>query len=208
MGRILRRLSAIVVAPLFAVVIASPSAASAAEPSADEVKKMLGRSVIMDQCPAPNDPTVRWTRLFGGIVLFGFRYIVISSTPAFYASDGRAVDNLLTDPVSATFTSSVSHTTTLTTTVGNSAQFLSVLQTTVSTSIVDSRTTAIGVNATVTVPPRTRVTGLYGIDGFDIVYEAQVIFRDGGNCTYGELRRGFTQAPTFVEGWRFSSIPI
>ena len=82
------------------------------------------------------------------------------------------------------------------------------MQSNVSTSIMVSRTTAIGVNVTATVPPRTRVTGLYGVDGYDIVYDAQQIVLIGGGCLYGSTARASTSAPTFVEGWRFTSTPL
>jgi hypothetical protein len=192
------------VAALSAALIVSPSPAGAAEPSADDLRAMQGSPGIMEACPT--DQNVRWSRILTFYV--GHRYTVISSTPTFYASDGTAVDNFLSDPVTATFTSSVSRTTTITVTAGSSVQLLEVLQFNVSVSIVNSRTTAIGVNVTATVPPLTRVTGLYGVDGYDVVYDTQLILRQGTNCQYGEVRRGSTAAPTFIEGWRFTATPL
>ena len=188
------------------IVIASPGAANAAESSADEIQATLGRSGITAACPI--DQNVRWTKGPFGSFYVGYRYTVISATPTFFPSDGRAVDNLLSDPISGVFTSTVSRVVQVTVSAGSSVQLTEVMQANVSTSIMVSRTTAIGVNVTVTVPPRTRVTGFYGVDGYDVVYDAQQIVLIGGSCLYGSVVRFTTSAPTFVEGWRFTSTPL
>ncbi|WP_431924447.1 hypothetical protein [Micromonospora wenchangensis] len=159
----------------------------------------------------PDDPTIIWRGPFAGtknvMVFEGVEYTILAANPTFYASDGRVVENNLDSPISATFTSSQSQTYTVTVTVGFSSQLVQNLQTSVSTSITSSRTTAIGVNAAVTVPPHSRVIGLYGIEAYDVTYDAHRVWRNAGNntiCYEQGTSRGTTQAPTFVEGWRFN----
>jgi len=159
----------------------------------------------------PNDPTIVWRGPFAATrnlpVFEGVRYTILAATPTFYASDGRVVENNLDSPISATFTSSQSQTYTVTVNVGFTSQLVQNLQTSVSTSITSSRTTAIGVNAAVTVPPHSRVLGLYGVEAYDVTYDAHRVWRHAGNssvCFDQGIRRGSTPAPTIVEGWRFS----
>jgi hypothetical protein len=196
MRRHLYRTCAIAVAALVSAVVAVPAPASAAP---------AGTAAVVD-IPCPTDPNIRWARIFN--VYIGVQYTIVSSTPTFYASDGRAVDNLLTEPISATFTATQTRTTTVTVTVGYSYQLTEKLQTEVSVQILGTRTTAIGVEATANVPPRTRLTGLYGIDGYDVVYDALRIVKQNNRCQAFTPERFTTAAPTFVEGWRFSSTPL
>lgn len=206
----LHRTSALVLSALVAAVVAVPTPASAAGRGSGDARSAagaLGRAVV--DIPCPTDPNIRWVKLpFVSGAHTGVQYTVISATPAFYASDGRAVDNLLTEPISATFTAAQTRTTTVTVTTGTAAQLTEKLQYTVSTSIMIQRSTAIGVSATATVPPRTRLTGLYGIDGYDVVFDSQGIVRRNGRCQAFPPKRESTSAPTFVEGWRFSSISL
>ena len=85
------------------------------------------------------------------------------------------------------------------------------LQFTVSSEIVATRTTAIGINATLDVPPHTRTTGLYGIHGYYVTYTALRIVKYKNKCYVGDNPEpvpAATNAPTFVEGWQFSSVAI
>jgi hypothetical protein len=191
----LYRTTAVVLAAVATFVVTVPTPASA------------GGTDVVD-IPCPTDPNIRWSKLPFTSAQLGVQYTIISATPTFYASDGRAVDNLLSESVSATFTASQTRTTTITVTTGTSSQLTEKLQYTVSQSIVLSRSTAIGVSVTATVPPRTRMTGLYGIDGYDVVFDSQGIVRRNGRCQAFSPTRESTSAPTFVEGWRFSSIAL
>jgi hypothetical protein len=200
MRRTLYRLSAIVLAALMAAVAIVPSPASAAPAGTNEFR---------GEIPCPNDPNIRWTRTL--VFYFGYQYSNINATSTFFASDGRTVENQLDQTISANFTSSQTRTTTVTTEFGTSSQLAEKLQLTVSTSIVMTRTTAIGVNATLDVPPRTRTTGLYGIHGYFVTYAALRILKYKNKCYVGDNPvpvPAATNAPTFVEGWQFSSVAI
>lgn len=162
--------------------------------------------------PCPTDPNIVWIgpqAVAKNIVVYkGVRYDVVSSTPTFYVSDARVVDNSLDTPITATFTSAQSRTYTVTVTVGTSTQLVKKLQTNVSVSIVESRSTSIGVNATATVAAHSRVIGNYGVEGFDIVYDAQSVWKRAdstGICIDQGTQRASTSAPTYVEGWRISA---
>jgi hypothetical protein len=177
-----------------AAVLAVPGAASAAP--------------FGPQIPCPTDPGIVWKKELAQphiVVWAGYRYSVYSATLRFGASDGRVVDNTFDFPVEATFTSQQSQRFAISVTVGSSTQFGEQLRTEVSTNIVMERTTAIGVNASFTVPPRTRVTGLYGMEVYDISYTAQKVWSllSRSKCYDQGTVSGSTVAPTIVEGWRF-----
>ncbi|GAA0904833.1 hypothetical protein Vau01_110070 [Virgisporangium aurantiacum] len=165
----------------------------------------------------PTDPGIVWkTRAASRNVLVweGVSYTVQSASPAFAVSDGRVVDNTLSTPIQATFTSSVSNTYSVTVTIGTTAQLTKTLQTTVSAQIVQSRTTQIGVDATVTVPAQSRVVGRYGVEVFNVAYTGQLVWQSynaqkpggfGGHCWERSNQATSTVAPTVLEGWRFST---
>ena len=97
--------------------------------------------------------------------------------------------------------------------MGTSASFLGFLSANVSATIVESRTTSIGVSATVTVPAHGRVDGQYGIEAYSISYEAHQ-YRIAGTqppapgsrrCFDEGVGTGQTNAPTYVEGWRLTA---
>ena len=75
--------------------------------------------------------------------------------------------------------------------------------------IVQERTTAIGVNAGLVVAPHSRVTGQYGVQAFDVVYDVQTVRAWPAipnrieRCFDQGAQRGTTNAPTLTEGWRF-----
>lgn len=133
---------------------------------------------------------------------------MVTATPAFYASDGRVVDNALDTPISATFTSLQTRTLQISTMIGTSGQLVNKLQTTVSATIVATRSTAIGVSGMVTVPPHSRVVGTYGVEGFDIAYTGQTVWRWAASptvCWDRGTRQGAVSAPTYLEGWKFTA---
>nr|MDT0662993.1 hypothetical protein [Micromonospora sp. DSM 115978] len=158
----------------------------------------------------PTDPNIVWTTTVAArntVVYQGHLFTVSSSNRTFIASDGRTVDNGLSSPIVATFTSQQSRTYTVTTRVGTSAQLTNKLQTSVSVDIVNSRTTAIGVNAQVTVPAYSRVLGLYGVEVYDVAYTAQTVWMNlpRSKCWDRGTQAATTAAPTLIEGWRFTA---
>jgi hypothetical protein len=199
MRRNLYRLSALLLAALISAVALGPAPAGAAA---------SGTNGFKGEIPCPTDPNIRWEQVL--FVLVGYQYSNISATSTFFASDGRTVENGLDQTISATFTSSKSLTTSVTVSVGSAVQLTEQLKFSIDTSIVASRTTAIGVNATLNVPPRTRTTGLYGVHGYNVTFDALKIHKIGKKCYVGD---GIpvhltTKAPTYVEGWQFSSVSI
>jgi hypothetical protein len=103
---------------------------------------------------------------------------VLSYTPTFLVEQEKIVENPSSQTVTATFTSTVSTTVTLTYTLSivsglNSTEggFTNTLSDTIGTSIAESFTTSVGVNAAVAVPPGTSVTGDYGVPAYDVSYQ-------------------------------------
>jgi hypothetical protein len=160
------------------------------------------------EIPCPTDPNIIWRRITLSRNVLGWEgihYNVLSATSFFAVSDSRFVDNGLDVPIQATFTSQQSATVTITVTIGTAAQLADKLQRTVSFAIQISRTTSIGVSATVTVPPHSRITGEYGTEAYNVSYTGQVVWKrnDGSLCWDRGTRSGATAAPTSNEGWRF-----
>jgi hypothetical protein len=134
--------------------------------------------------------------------------IVIAATKTFAKSDGRDVLNELDFPIVATFTSSVSKTHTVTQTIALEFTMQTLVGTfkrSVSDTVTDSKTTQIGISATVTVPPHSLLIGDYGIVTYDIIYDAHQYLRVRDKCVeaVGSTLRAFTVAPTVDEAWRF-----
>lgn len=188
-----------------AVVLATPAPASAAP-------------VTPDRCtsgcvPCPSGVTWHVWFKFGSIRFYeGFQYTIVSATPTFFASDARQVANNLDTDITVTLTSQKSRTFSITTTVGFARELTQQLTINVSTQIVESRTTAIGVNVQATVPPHRSILGEYGVHGYSVVYNVRRWLADNeslpqGICSGGAAQNGLTaSAPTFVEGWRISLI--
>jgi hypothetical protein len=134
-------------------------------------------------------------------------YSLVSSTQTFLVADSRIVINTLDTAASATFTSSQSTTFTLQFTVGTATRVSELLTVNVSAAIVVSRTTAIGVNATATVPPHSSLLGEYGVAGFDAVYDINR-YQVTANvfCKKISTTRGTATAPTTTEGWRIRTV--
>jgi hypothetical protein len=155
-----------------------------------------------------NYPEVQWVWTVAGRVGFyvGYHYTLVSSVPTFNVSDSRVVDNGLDTPITVTFTSMQSQTFSLQVTVGTQASLFGFLTTSVSASIVQSRTTSIGVSVTATVPAHGRVLGQYGVEAFIVTYDADRLVRSANlaNCTITESSRQTSNAPTGIEGWRLS----
>jgi hypothetical protein len=158
--------------------------------------------------PCPQNVTWRQN----GPFIFAYEYTIHSATPTFYVSDARQVSNGLDTPVTVTLTSLVSRTFSVTTTVGFAADLTTTLRTNVSVAIVQSTTTAIGVNVQATVPPFGAVLGEYGVHGYSVTYDATPYittpddFRNNV-CGRSATRHGLTtEAPTYIEGWRISAV--
>lgn len=161
------------------------------------------------EIPCPTDPNIVWrSKVFARNVVGqeGVQYNILSSSPVFVVGESRFVDNPLDVPISATFTSSQSTTITVSVIVGTTAQFVDKLQRSISVNITVSRTTSIGVNATVEVPPHRRITGMYGTEAFNVGYSGQVVWKSptGHKCWDRGTQSSGTTAPTTSEGWRFA----
>jgi hypothetical protein len=200
MRRYLHRLSAVVLAALLSAVAVVPTPTNAATARPDAASTPIA---------CPTDPNIRWINQV--IYRYGIQYINISGTPTFFSSDGRTVENGLDQTISATFKAERSRTTTITVSAGTTDQLTEKLQVTLDSSIVSARTTTIGITVAVDVPPHTRTTGLYGVHGYTVNYDYLVIQKKVKNNTcflVGDPVHATTNAPTVVEGWQFSSVPI
>lgn len=155
-----------------------------------------------------------WRKIFqykSRTIWEGYRYTLHSSTPTFMVSDGRVLDNGTDNPISYQITSSVSQTFSVTQTVGIQTNPTSWLTASVSTQIVASRTTAIGVSITTTVPPRSRLIAEYGVEGYYVTYAMEAWRAEnytrqppltGDRCEEWGYYPQSTYAPTLLEGWR------
>ncbi|MFC4115153.1 hypothetical protein [Nonomuraea zeae] len=141
----------------------------------------------------------------------GYRFTTLSVTPQFLISDGRQLDNNTDLSVGYEIQSSVSRTHSVSATTGVTANVGTYLTANVSSTIEMSRTTAIGVTLTVTVPPRTRLIAEYGVEGYNVSYavEAWRVRRvgsgtpaPGDQCEEWGYYPQNTIAPTHLEGWR------
>jgi len=134
----------------------------------------------------------------------GHRYRIVSSTPRFLPSDGRAVSNGLPYPVSATVTANQTRTFQVTTTVGVAAQLTEQLTINVSTAIMQSRSTMIGVSTSFDVPAYSTIYADYGVHGYDVSYYVEKWHRRNNSPTCEEwgYYPSTVTAPTYVEGWQ------
>lgn len=171
-------------------------------------------AISPDGCSGPGcgpcPQGVTWRQ--NGPFIYAYVYTIHSATPTFHVSDARQVSNGLGSPVTVTLTSLVSRTFSVTTTVGFAADLTTTLRTNVSVAIVESRTTAIGVNVQATVPPFSTILGEYGVHGYSVVYDATPYITTPGDLSRNVCGRSATQsglrtdAPTHVEGWRISAV--
>jgi hypothetical protein len=177
----------------FAVVV-TPGVANAATPCPPGVIRGFAAGSTPEQAG-----------LIGG---YAYLYTLIGAEPAFNVSDSRSVTNNLDAPAQATFTSQVSKTFEISVTAGTSASLFGFLTANLSSTIRQSRTTALGVSTTAVVAAHSRVVGDYGVEAYLVTYDVQKYFWVGGlnACTpSGPLTRAIANAPTFVEGWRLSN---
>ncbi|MEO3925765.1 hypothetical protein ABGB07_18115 [Micromonosporaceae bacterium B7E4] len=164
--------------------------------------------------PCP-DTITDWRLLSSGRfgrVWEGYRYTLHSATPTFLASDGQLLDNGTDSTVSYTITSRVSRTFSVQATVGISATGQDRFFTTnVSTQIVMTQVTELGVSIAVPVPPRSRLIAEYGVEAYQVSYaveawRASTRVTDepvpGGRCEEWGYYPQSTTAPTHIEGWR------
>jgi len=144
--------------------------------------------------------------------LIGYVYVVYSSTPTFFVSDARQVYNGLSTPITVTVSSQTSRTHTVTTTVGFSADLLKVLHASVSQSIVESTTTAIGVTVQATVQPLSSLLAEYGMHGYNVFYDVTTYITTRSDLSKNVCANNGTKynqntvGPTLVEGWRITSV--
>ncbi|GAA0905652.1 hypothetical protein [Virgisporangium aurantiacum] len=159
----------------------------------------LARDTV--QIPCPSWATVGWSAK---------PLSVASSSPSFLTSESLIVANNLDTPVTATFTSTTSRTFTVSATAGISIPNLfGFLNVNVSSTITSSTTTAIGVNAQATVPPHQRVIGDYGVDAYDVYFNAYWVIKlhtSPGGCWVWADTMGYevlhATAPTNTQGWQ------
>ncbi|WP_146163921.1 hypothetical protein [Pseudosporangium ferrugineum] len=138
---------------------------------------------------------------------YAVQYVVDSVTPDFLVSEQRAVVNNTNTQATASFTSSVSQTFSMSVTVGTSASLFGFLTANVSASISMSTTTMTGVSASAPVPPFSRVVGQYGVEAYRVTYTENTYHNIGYNppndsCTLYASRQGTSVAPTVFSGWR------
>jgi hypothetical protein len=138
-----------------------------------------------------------------------YEYVVTSVRPEFLVSEERVVVNGTNREITGSFTSSVSKTFSLTSSLGAGASLFGFLNANVSTSITQSTTTTTGVTATAPVPPNGRVIGQYGVEAYavDITlheYRSVLALPEDANsiCWRDRSTAGTSIAPTHYTGWR------
>ncbi|MEN3615292.1 hypothetical protein AAH979_37920 [Plantactinospora sp. ZYX-F-223] len=141
-----------------------------------------------------------------------YDYLSFNSTPTFNVSDTRIAVNNLDTPASVTFTSQQSQTFSVSVSASMKASLLKKLELTVGSNVQWSRTTAVGVSVTATVPPRSGIRGDYGVQAYDVTFEAQTWGRRTIQIGYPPsriytcedlgVRTYHINAPTDLEGWR------
>jgi hypothetical protein len=134
----------------------------------------------------------------------GHRYRIVSATPRFLVSDGRAVSNTLDYPISGTATANQTRTFQVTTTVGVAYDLTEQLTINVSVTIMQSRSTMIGVSTSFDVPAHSTVYADYGVHGYDVSYYVEKWRRIGNsaNCEEWGYYPSTVTAPTYIEGWQ------
>jgi hypothetical protein len=156
---------------------------------------------------------MEWERTYDGIppgetVYVSAETIINSVRPDFLVSEERVVVNGTNREITGSFTSSVSRTFSLTTTIGAGASMFGFLSANVSASITQSTTTTTGVTATAPVPPYGRVIGQYGVEAYvvDITYNEYRSIgappEEFGFCYLYYSQSGTSVAPTVYAGWR------
>jgi len=162
--------------------------------------------------PASADPVVpvpcpSWV---GAAGWFAKPLGVVSSSPTFLVSETRIADNSqIPYPVTATFSSSTAHTYGISATAGITFTGLfGFLNVNVSSTITSSTTTTVGVSVQTTVPAYSRMYGDYGVEAYDVVFDAYWVIKthSPGGCYVWADSMGYEQlhatAPTNNQGWR------
>lgn len=155
--------------------------------------------------PCPPDPDDFGSGFRGAKGFFLYKYTILSSTPVFFVSEGRLLDNQTSQPVQYQITTSVAQTIQVTVSTGFQQSLTKELTTTVSSQIQASRTTALNVQFSTTVPPNSRFLAEYGIQGYQVEFGASVWKWRVGSCEEWGWYPQSTLAPTNVEGWRLTS---
>jgi hypothetical protein len=195
--RRLRRLIPCVLLAASMITLVAPGTANAASPCPPGV--LIGSAPVAPNGASPN--------LFGGIA---YLYTYVSSSPAFNTADAHSVINTTDSQITATFTVEISRTFTLNASVGLTASLFKFLTLSVSSSIQQVQTTRTNITVTSPVPAHTRLLAEYGDEAMDVTYDMQRYRWIGGfnACSIdGPPQRVTTNAPTNVEGWRFTSSP-
>lgn len=145
-----------------------------------------------------------WSQSTDGMTIV--QYELLSVTPVFNVADTRYAQNNLDDPISVTFTSQQSRTYSISVTGSMGASLFGFLTANVSSSIQQSRTTALGVSVTATVPAHSARKGEYGVQAYDVVYRYTTIVHRAFSQTCFRTDPVVNQvnAPTNLEGWRIS----
>ena len=144
----------------------------------------------------------------GAITTYYNPFNVVSVEPGFLIAEGRVAVNDLEYPITVTFTNTVTTTFTLNASIGASARLTEWLTVTVSSAITSATAVAIGISTTASVPAFSRVYGDYGVESFNVTFDAEYVFRRAaiGGCWIREYDGGITRAsasaPTYRQGWR------
>jgi hypothetical protein len=132
------------------------------------------------------------------------QYTLVSAVPTFDVADARVVDNGLDAPINVTLTSQQSQTFTVQVVVGTERNFNDFLKASVSTTIVMTRVTSIGISIETQVPAHSRLVGRYGVEAFDVTYDASTTRCANSICGTPTVQRLTTNVPTLVEGWHLA----
>jgi hypothetical protein len=154
-------------------------------------------------CPADADDFASGFR--GAKGFFFYKYTILSSTPIFFVSEGRLLDNQTSQPVQYQITTSVAQNVQVTVSTGFQQSLTKELTTTVNSQIQASRTTSLNVQFSTTVPPNSRFLAEYGIQSYQVEFAASVWKWRGSSCEEWGWYPQSTLAPTNVEGWRLTS---
>jgi len=169
------------------------------------VRDVGKRNLPWDSQENPFGPGIsRWTF---------YEFTLLSSEPTFNVSDTRIARNNLDSPASVTFTSQQSKTWTVTIKADAQRKFGEMLQFTVSAMYAWSKTTAVNVAVTATVPPHATIRGDYGVSAFNVMTLDHVVVWERTHGPHG----GFVDlcvegsgpvtrnVPTTLEGWQLTS---
>ena len=175
--------------------------------------------------PAPAHADIKWPPCweFGTFRIHDpeslrwlFVFTVRSATPTFLKSEGRFATNHTDREQTVQFTSSVTDTKTMATAVNFSAGTRrQIVQNVfeisasfgITRTVTESTATSIGVNVTITAPPRSTVQGDYGVRGYILDHDYAVY--DRRTCELqGHIPNATMTIPTTDQGWETRIIPL